>query len=204
MKKVAGSKSTQTADKANGEGQGGDGSGLCIIGTYGETTREGGEKKCPSGYDAHHIVADKTFGIGNREERRTGLMKDGSASRLDGMPTMKSGICVCLGGPKSNPNSEHAKAHLADAEVANLGKNSKPPGTAPVGEVAELYMQAAMNAVLPDRPGCAEQIRVKVQEMLKDIDKNTPVRTDTWIKGPAKDHLKTFCTKDNSAPTSIL
>ena len=163
--------------------------GPCIVGPYNSI-----KDKCGDGQQAHHIVADKTFGTGNRKQREAGV------GRSPGMPGF-NGPAICLQGQAKTKGTEHNTAHQADKEVAREGNKTTngPVGTAPVGEIIKIYEKFAIAA----RPECKDQIKNAVKDGFKDVDKDQSGRTtDSKPKGDAKQHLEGGGKVDNGSTTT--
>ena len=151
-------------------------SGPCIVGNYLAIVG-----KCGAGGQAHHIIADKTWGTTNRPSREAGIGRIPGGLGYDG-PS------ICLQGGSKVKGTQHNRAHDADAEVDKLGKlpDNGPQGTAPVGDIARIYQKHAIAA----RPECAGQINAAVEKAMRDVDpKQSGRTTDSLPKGESKDHL---------------
>lgn len=83
----------------------------CLIGSYDDIV-----KKCnaaPHKGEAHHIVPDKCYRTGTRAQAEAGVV----TNRVDGAPSLKGGVCVCL-----KPEN-HKKIHESERDAMNaVGK----------------------------------------------------------------------------------
>lgn len=150
----------------------------CMVGAYNKIVKACNEK----GGQAHHIVADKTFGTTNRKQREKGI------GRLPKTPDF-NGPSICLQGNAKVPGTDHNTAHEADEEVKKLGQRTDngPAGTAPIGQITRIYKKHAIAA----RPDCKDLIDKAVKDGMKDVDKNQSGRTtDSKPNGDAKAHLE--------------
>jgi hypothetical protein len=137
-----------------------DGKGDCGIKPY-------KDQKCPKGQHAHHIVPDYALRYGNRKD---------SESRIPGMPSLKDGPSICLSGSSPASESDHGKAHRGtDPRIDAAGRRTDngPPGTALIGEILDISVEEVSKL----RPHCGEQIRNKVDEAFKDVDRQQYGRT---------------------------
>lgn len=137
-----------------------DGKGDCGIKPY-------KDQKCPSGQHAHHIVPDYALRYGNRKD---------SESRIPGMPSLKDGPSICLSGSGQSGESDHGKAHRGTdprIEAAGRRTDNGPPGTALIGEILDISVEEVSKL----RPHCGEQIKNKVDEAFKDVDRQKYGRT---------------------------
>ncbi len=154
----------------------------CLVGRYSqikdECSRQGGQ--------THHIVADKTFGTTNRKSREKDIGripgKDGNAAQVYDAPS------ICLQGNAKTAGTEHNTAHQADAKVKVLGDRTDngPPGTAPMGQIMNIYEKSAIAA----RPDCKAQIQEAVRNGYPNADRNQAGRTtDAVPKNETKGYL---------------
>lgn len=102
------------------------------------------------GMQAHHIVPDWTLRYGTRGE---------SNKRIPNMPSLSDGMTICVMGHASKDETEHNKAHFADAAIETLGENSTPPFTATLADV----QRESVLAMTLVRPDCRAQILAAVQ-----------------------------------------
>lgn len=149
---------------ANGSGGGysvgGGGKEDCGIKPYKDLT-------CPKGQQAHHIVPDYSL--------RYGARKDGT-KRIPGMPSLDDGPSICLSGGSKSPGTDHNKAHDGtDPRVAREGQKTTngPIGTAPIGDTINISIEEVSKI----KPTCADEIKQKVDEAFKGVNKNTYGRT---------------------------
>ena len=183
LNKVQQSPVAQVAQAATGGYIDGPKLGGCIVGPYSQI-----KDKCGTGQQAHHIVADKTFGTTNRKGREKDI------GRIPGKDPSKpaqpyDAPSICLQGQAKTEGTEHNTAHDADAEVKKEGQRTDngPPGTAPVGKIMEIYEKYAILA----RPDCAALIKQAVKDGYKNVDPNQSGRTtDSTPKGDTKAHLE--------------
>jgi hypothetical protein len=116
----------------------------CEVKRYGGLT-------CPEGEQAHHIVPDSLLRYGNRSEGEAGL------KRIDGMPSFRDGMAVCLTGQASDPTSGHGIAHsVTDPLIAAAGAAAPIPGTTTVATGVAAGIAGASAA----KPECVVQITV--------------------------------------------
>jgi hypothetical protein len=128
------------------------------------------DQKCAKGQQAHHIVPDYALRYGTRDQAKRG------EGRIPGMPSIDDGPSICLGGQAKTQGSDHNKAHEGtDPRIVGVGNDvSKGPlGTAPIGEILDI----AIEEVGKVKPHCKEQIKAKVDEAFKDVDRNKYGRT---------------------------
>jgi hypothetical protein len=169
-----------TADMC-GEVQPGTVTGIpgCIVGTYDQL-----KNKCPKGHEAHHIVPDYCVRMGNRKSGRAG--KD----RVPGMPSFGGGPSVCLKGKARTPDSDHNVAHNCDKHIAALGREHRPPGTAPAAKVIAAAVAASVAAV-EKIEGCGEFVRAEVDKAYAGVEPDKSMRTTQQLAvDDAKDNMK--------------
>jgi hypothetical protein len=150
----------------------------CIVGTYDEI-----KDKCPTGYQAHHIVPDYAARAGTRAE---GMAGD---NRIPGMPSFGDGPSICLKGHARKKGSAHNVAHQCDKTLSALGERTDngPAGTAPASDVVEISTEAAVKA----RPDCEQQIKDQVEKAYGDVGPNQSMRTTQKPPtGKTRSHLK--------------
>ena len=167
----------------------------CMVGNYNDI-----ERKCSeAGGQAHHMVADKTFGTTNRGAREKDI------GRIPGKDPKKpaqpfNAPSICLQGQAKVRGTEHNVAHEADAKVKKEGDRTDngPPGSAPMKQIMRIYKQAAIAA----RPDCKDQIDKAFKDGYKNVDKSQSGRTtDSLPKDKTKDHLEAGNTPDQGRRT---
>lgn len=136
------------------------------------------DQKCPAGQQAHHIVPDYALRYGSRGKGAKGQ------DRIPGMPSLADGPSICLGGGSKTPGSEHNQAHEGtDPRVAAAGKRTDngPLGTAPLGEIVDISSEEVSKV----KPHCGDEIKQKVDEAFKGVDRSQYGRTTQ--QPPAKE-----------------
>jgi hypothetical protein len=86
------------------------------------------------------------------------------------------GPSICLSGNAKTQGSDHNKAHEGtDPRIAAVGNDPTKgkAGTAPIGEILEI----AIEEVGKVKPHCKDQIKAKVDEAFKEVDRNKYGRT---------------------------
>jgi hypothetical protein len=138
------------------------------------------DQKCPEGQQAHHIVPDYALRYGNRKNAQ---------ARIPGMPSQADGPSICLSGGSKTAGGEHNQAHEAtDPKIAAAGQRTDngPNGLATMGEILDI----STDEVGKVKPHCKEEIKKKVDEAFKGVDKNKYGRTTQALpKGDAQGSL---------------
>lgn len=176
-------KKEESAKKSKPESSGGGGDGFHVQGTgsggdSGCGIKPYKDQKCPAGQQAHHIVPDYALRYGSRGKGAKGQ------DRIPGMPSLADGPSICLGGGSKTPGSEHNQAHEGtDPRVAAAGKRTDngPLGTAPLGEIVDISIEEVSKV----KPHCGDEIKQKVGEAFKGVDRSQYGRTTQ--QPPAKD-----------------
>jgi len=99
-----------------------------------------------------------------------------SNKRIPGMPSLADGPSICLGGGSRTKDTEHNQAHRnTDPKVSDLGQqtNNGPLGVAPIGDIIEISVEAVSEVM----PHCADEIKEKVDDAFKNVDRNKYGRT---------------------------
>lgn len=125
------------------------------------------DQKCPKGQQAHHIVPDYALRYGNRKN---------SSARIPGMPSLKDGPSICLSGGSKTVGGEHNLAHEGtDPKIAATGQrpDNGPMGAAPIGEIIDI----SIDEVSKVKPHCNEEIKRKVDDAFKGVDRSKYGRT---------------------------
>jgi hypothetical protein len=189
-------KETAPASGNNGfkvEGSGSDGG--CGIKPYKDQT-------CPPGQQAHHIVPDYALRYGSRGKGAKGI------DRIPGMPSLDDGPSICLSGGSKEVGGDHNLAHEGtDPKVKGLGDrlDKGPLGVAPIGDIIEISIEEVGKV----KPHCKEEIKNKVDDAFKNVDRKTygrttqnPPKKDTEAHGTlssGKTHQDSGTTRDRSA-----
>lgn len=176
-------KKEESAKKSKPESSGGGGDGFHVQGTgsggdSGCGIKPYKDQKCPAGQQAHHIVPDYALRYGSRGKGAKGQ------DRIPGMPSLADGPSICLGGGSKTPGSEHNQAHEGtDPRVAAAGKRTDngPLGTAPLGEIVDISIEEVSKV----KPHCGDEIKQKVDEAFKGVDRSQYGRTTQ--QPPAKE-----------------
>ncbi|WP_372574332.1 DUF4150 domain-containing protein [Ruegeria jejuensis] len=116
----------------------------CEVDRYGRMSKICGQY----GMQAHHIVPDYTLRYGTRKEGEEGI------NRIPNMPSLDDGMSICVVGNAATEETEHNRAHFADAAIAELGLGADPPHTARLADV----VRESRRAMVAVRPDCAAQI----------------------------------------------
>jgi hypothetical protein len=86
------------------------------------------------------------------------------------------GPSICLSGNAKTQGSDHNKAHEGtDPRIAAVGNDPTKgkEGTAPIGDILDI----AIEEVSKVKPHCKDQIKAKVDEAFKEVDRNKYGRT---------------------------
>jgi hypothetical protein len=127
---------------------------------------------CPRfGMQAHHIVPDWTLRYGSRN----------SGDRIPNMPSLNDGMAICVLGMARTSGTEHNQGHFADAAIEGLGKNAKPPFTAPLSDV----VRESAKAMIRVRPDCAKQITAALVKQFGPKKPNQLLRAKQYPPLPA-------------------
>lgn len=135
--------------------------GPCMVGPYNAI-----RKKCPTGSEAHHIVPDYTLRYGRRDE------KEKRIKTKPALPTLDSGVSICLTGKERKGFNEHREVHKADKDITRDGKTSKIPGTLTLAYIKNL----SISTVARVKPECSAQIVAAVNLQFMGIDHNVLLR----------------------------
>lgn len=129
-----------------------------------EVARYGKMRKICGGYgmQAHHIVPDWTLRYGNRT----------SGDRIPNMPSLADGMAICVAGHAATNDTEHNRAHFADAAIEDLAVGADPQYTAKLGEVVKKSAEAMMAV----RPDCRPQIREAIKAQWAEKNPNQLLR----------------------------
>lgn len=150
--------------------------------------------KCPEGQQAHHIVPDYALRYGNRKN---------SEARIPGMPSLDDGPSICLSGGSRTKGSEHNQAHEGtDPKIMAAGQRTDngAVGVAPIGEILDISVEEVGKV----KPHCQEEIKRKVDDAFKGVDRNKYGRTTQQLpKEGTKAHaeLKGGNAHRDTAPT---
>ena len=128
------------------------------------------DQKCPKGQQAHHIVPDYALRYGTRAEGAKG------ENRIPGMPSLDDGPSICLSGGSKKTGGEHNLAHEGtDPKIHAAGERTDngEKGVAPIGEIIDI----AVEEVTKVKPHCGEEIKRKVDEAFKGVDRSKYGRT---------------------------
>jgi Domain of unknown function (DUF4150) len=126
----------------------------CIVQRYGSLA-------CPTGEQAHHIVPDSTLRYGTRAEGEAGQ------KRIEGMPSFRDGMAICLTGNAADRTGGHGIAHgVTDPLIAAAGRAAAIPRTATVEQAKTAGIAGATAA----RPECAPEIAAAVELQYATID----------------------------------
>lgn len=124
-----------------------------------------------AGGQAHHIVPDMTYRLGNRPE--TAADRLSINNRIPNAPTFNQGMAICL------TNAQHEGLHSGLKVVLDgFGAAQTPSGTAPLGKIATAS-KASIVAV-PDLPPECKALaiaRVTAQMKAQGLRPNQPGRT---------------------------
>jgi hypothetical protein len=150
------------------------------------------DQKCPTGQQAHHIVPDYALRYGNRGQGEKGV------NRIPGMPSLDEGPSICLSGGSKEAGSDHNLAHAGtDPKIKAAGKdlNLGPQGLAPIGTIVDI----AIDEVSKLKPHCKEEIKQKVDDAFKGVDRSKYGRTTESL--PKDNTLKSL--KDGDSHNDI-
>ncbi|MFD1882497.1 DUF4150 domain-containing protein [Paracoccus pacificus] len=130
----------------------------CEVGRYGKM------RKICGGYgmQAHHIVPDWTLRYGSRT----------SGDRIPNMPSLADGMAICVAGQAATNDTEHNRAHAADAAIEKLAVDAKPPHTAPLSGV----VRESLDAMIKVRPDCEKEINLAVARQYTGKNPNQLLR----------------------------
>lgn len=123
--------------------------------------------KCPEGQQKHHIVPDYALRYGKRGD---------DAKRIPGMPSFDDGPSICLTGGSKVKGSDHNLAHEGtDPKFDAAGKRTDngEKGVALIGELIDI----AVEEVAKVRPECADEVKRKVDDAFKNVDRSKYGRT---------------------------
>lgn len=139
------------------------------------------DQKCPKGQQAHHIVPDYALRYGNRKN---------AEARIPGMPSLNDGPSICLSGGSRTKNSEHNQAHDGtDPKIMAAGQRTDngSVGVAPIGEILDISIEEVGKV----KPHCQEEIKRKVDDAFKGVDRNKYGRTTQQLpKEGSEAHAK--------------
>ncbi|RWO43352.1 DUF4150 domain-containing protein [Mesorhizobium sp.] len=166
----------------------------CLIGEYDDIKTKCANAKPPG--EAHHIVPDKAFRTGSRDQAETGATTISRTfgtktknvkERKKGAPSLGEGMCICLS------KSQHEKVHKKERdELSKLGKSLKKGlttaqkkatiearkaegtwGTADMGKIVQ-KSKDSLDAVEQDKNGnptadCIKKARAAVNQQTRGI-----------------------------------
>ena len=139
------------------------------------------DQKCPKGQQAHHIVPDYALRYGNRKN---------SEARIPGMPSLDDGPSICLSGGSRTKDSAHNQAHEGTAPkimAAGQRTDNGAVGVAPIGEIIDISVEEVGKV----KPHCQEEIKRKVDDAFKGVDRNKYGRTTQQLpKEGSEAHAK--------------
>ncbi|MET3120383.1 hypothetical protein AAKU64_004635, partial [Undibacterium sp. GrIS 1.8] len=188
-------KEAKKSDKKNDASPPGD--GVKVVGSGGDNDcgiKPYKDQKCPKGQQAHHIVPDYALRYGNRKNTQ---------ARIPGMPSLDDGPSICLSGGSKTNGSEHNQAHEGtDPKIAAAGlrADNGPNGLATMGEILDI----STDEVAKVKPHCKDEIKRKVDEAFKGVDKNKYGRTTQALpKGEARATLEDGGAHESSRDTRI-
>lgn len=183
---IPSNKRTKKSNSNKGTSSQPPGDGVNIVGNSGNNDcgiKAYKDQKCPKGQQAHHIVPDYTLRYGNRSDGEMGL------NRIPGMPSLDDGPSICLSGGSKVKGSDHNLAHEGtDPQIAAAGNRTDngPIGAAPIGELIDISIEEVGKV----KPHCKEEIKKKVDDAFKGVDRNKHGRTTQPL--PKGDALAEF------------
>ena len=92
------------------------------------------------------------------------------------MPSLADGPSICLSGGSKTKDSEHNQAHEGtDPKIHGLGQqtNNGGVGVAPIGDIIDI----SVDEVAKVKPHCKDEIKKKVDDAFKGVDRNKYGRT---------------------------
>lgn len=127
------------------------------------------------------IVPDYALRYGNRKN---------SEARIPGMPSLDDGPSICLSGGSKAKGSEHNQAHEGtDPKIMAAGQRTDngAVGVAPIGEIIDISVEEVGKV----KPHCQEEIKRKVDDAFKGVDRNKYGRTTQQLpKGETRSMLE--------------